>query len=225
VSVSDESDISDRVNQHKCAGFLGVYSTLLSTALEERLQQQPFESQLLTPEQIEKYLLDKPDGVRLAERFFPQSVKSWSRENPKPAELFSDKVDICCECCGRNLLDEEANGIYVILSRYEGSRKKIAGFYTVCKGDCDRQLTARVRKPGEVDGWDDVDDLKIPVVFLRKIFGVMNSLRAGETWDDEAFNKFRRFSMEMARYAMRSLTQREKEKISDLKILWDTGLL
>lgn len=24
VGVSDESDISDRVNQHKCAGFLGV---------------------------------------------------------------------------------------------------------------------------------------------------------------------------------------------------------
>ena len=49
VGVSDESGISDRVNQHKCAGFLGVYSTLPSTALEERLQQQPFESQLLTP--------------------------------------------------------------------------------------------------------------------------------------------------------------------------------
>jgi len=73
VGVNDESDISDRVNQHKCAGFLGVYSTLPSTSLDERLQQQPFEYQLLSPEQIEKYLLDNPQGIKLAERFFPES--------------------------------------------------------------------------------------------------------------------------------------------------------
>jgi hypothetical protein len=36
VGVGDESDISDRINQHKCDGFLGVYSTLPSTSLEER---------------------------------------------------------------------------------------------------------------------------------------------------------------------------------------------
>jgi hypothetical protein len=224
VGVKDESDISDRVNQHKCAGFLGVCSTFPSTSLEERLQQQPFESQLLTPEQIEKYILDNPQGIKLAERFFPESIKLWSRENPRPTELFSDKIDICCEYCGRNLLEEGANGIYVVLSRYEGDQKVITGVHIVCKGDCDRQLTRRVRKPGEVDGWDDIDDLKIPVVALRKVFGIMNSLRAGETWDDEAFKKFRRFLTEMARYTMRSLTEREKENVKRLKVLWDTGL-
>jgi 3-phenylpropionate/cinnamic acid dioxygenase small subunit len=52
----------------------------------------------------------------------------------------------------------------------------------------------------------------------------MNSLRAGETWDDEAFKKFRRFLTEMARYTMRSLTEREKENVKRLKVLWDTGL-
>jgi hypothetical protein len=224
VGVNDETDISDRVNQHKCAGFLGVYSTLPTTSLDERLQQQPFESQLLTPEQIEKYLLDNPDGIKLAERFFPESMKRWSRENPQPAELFSDKIEIFCENCGRNLLDEGANGMYVFLTRYDGSQKKITGFHIVCKGDCDRQLILRVRKPGEVDGWDDIDDLKIPVVFLRKAFGVMNSLRGGASWDDEAFEKFRRFLIEMARYSMRALTEKEKEKVKHLKILWDTGL-
>ena len=59
---------------------------------------------------------------------------------------------------------------------------------------------------------------------LRKVFGIMNSLRAGETWDDEAFKKFRRFLTEMARYTMRSLTEREKENVKRLKVLWDTGL-
>jgi hypothetical protein len=224
VGVSDESDISDRVNQHKCAGFLGVYSTLPSASLDERLQQQPFEFQLLTPEQIEKYLLDSPQGIKLAERFFPESMKRWSRENPRPAELFSEKIDIRCEQCRRNLLEEDAKGIYVILYRYDGDEKKITGVHFVCKGDCDRQLTPRVRKPGEVDGWDDIDDLKIPVVFLRKVFGIMNSLRSGEVWDDEAFRKFRRFLTEMARYTMRFLTESEKEKIRHLKVLWDTGL-
>jgi len=133
VGVNDESDISDRISQHKCAGFLGVYSTLPSTSLEERLQQQPFESQLLTPEQIEKYVLDNPQGVKLAERFFPESIKHWSRENPKPAELFSDEIDVYCESCGRNLIDEEANGIYVILSRYDGAKTRSPGFISFAR--------------------------------------------------------------------------------------------
>lgn len=153
-----------------------------STSLEERLQHQLFESQLITPEQIEKYILDNPQGIKLAERFFPESIKRRSRENPRPAELYSDKIDICCEYCGRDLLEEGAKGMYVVLSRYDGDQKKITGVYFVCKGDCDRQLTHRVRKAGEVDGWDDIDDLKIPVVFLRKVFGIMNSFRAGEAW-------------------------------------------
>lgn len=224
VGVSDESDIADRVNQHKCAGFLGIYSTLPSTALEERLQQQPFESQILTPEQVEKYLLDSPEGIKIAERFFPRSIGSWSRENPKPAELFAEKIDVCCEYCGRNLLEEGANGIFVLLYKYNGDRKRVTGFHVVCKGDCDRQLTHRVRKPGEIDGWDDIDDLKIPVVYLRKMFSIMNSLRAGETWDDDVYAKLRRFLTEMARYTMRSLTQKERETVSHLKVLWDTGL-
>jgi hypothetical protein len=52
----------------------------------------------------------------------------------------------------------------------------------------------------------------------------MNSLRAGETWDDEAYEKFGRFLTEMARYTMRSLTENEKETVGRLKVLWDTGL-
>jgi hypothetical protein len=188
------------------------------------LQQQPIEFQLLTPEQIEKYILDSLEGIKLAERFFPQSIKRWSKENPKPAELFSDKIEIRCECCRRNLLEEGANGIYVIFSIYqENDQKKFTRVHFVCKGDCDRQLTDHLRSAGEVDGWDDINDLKIPVVFLRKIFGVINSLQAGETWDEEALKKFLHFLVEMARYSMRSLTERENEKLKHLAVLWDAG--
>jgi hypothetical protein len=59
---------------------------------------------------------------------------------------------------------------------------------------------------------------------LRKVFGVMNSLRIVETWEEEAYEKFRRFLTAMARYSMRSLTQNEKEEVRRLKVLWDTGL-
>lgn len=225
VGVNDELSVAERLNHHGCLGFLGVYSTLPSTALDERLQHQPFEFQLLTPEQIEKYLLDTPEGIKLAERFFQESMKRWSRENPKPAKLFSDGADVCCENCGRNLVEEGANGIYVILSRDEGEHEKITGMHFMCKGDCDRQLMRRVRKAGEeMDGWDDIDDFKIPTVFLRKMFSVMNAMRAGEVWEDEAFDKFRNFALEMARYGMRDLTEKEQEKLRRLKMLWSTGL-
>jgi hypothetical protein len=133
VGVTDEPNISERLNQHKCAGFLGVYSTLPSTALEERLHQQPFESQLLTPEQVEKYILDDPQGIKLAERFFPESIKRWSRENPRPAELFSGEIDINCDHCGRNLLEESAKGIYIIRYRYGEHKKNSPGFISFAK--------------------------------------------------------------------------------------------
>jgi Restriction endonuclease len=145
VGVKDESDISDRVNQHGCSGFLGIYSTLPSTALEERLKQQSFEYQLLTPEQIEKYLLDSPEALKLAERFFPESMKNWSRENPKPAVLFRDTIEVRCENCGRDLLDGPKKGIYVVLYRYEEKQKIISGVHFVSKGNCDRQLIPSVR--------------------------------------------------------------------------------
>jgi hypothetical protein len=224
VGVKDESDISDRVNQHGCSGFLGIYTILPSAALEDRLRQQSFEYQLLTPEQIEKFLLDTPEGIKLAERYFPESMKNWARENPRPADLFADNIEVCCEYCGRNLLDGPKKGIYVMLSRYQEDRKIISGVHFVCKVECDRRLTPLLRQPSEVDGWDDIDDLKIPTVFLRKIFGVMNSLRGGDVWADEAFLKFRRFLTGMAIYPMRSLTERERETVRGLRILWDTGL-
>jgi len=167
VGVNDESDISDRLKQHACSGFLGIYSTLPSAALEERLKQLQFEYQLLTPEQIEKYLLDSADGIKLAERFFPRSIKNWSRENPRPADLFVDVVEVCCEICDRNLLAGTRRGIYVVRSRVQDGR--ITGVHFVCKGDCDRRLTQRIRKPGEeIDAWDDIEDVRIPIVFLRK---------------------------------------------------------
>ena len=57
VKDSDEINISDRLKQHHCDGFMGVYSTLASTSLSGVLQGQEH-SIIFDHEKIESYLLE-----------------------------------------------------------------------------------------------------------------------------------------------------------------------
>lgn len=85
VGPDDEVSIIDRVKMHGCKGFLGVYSTITSSGLAAKLNSPTleFETQVLDPEKIERDLLSDPEGVRLAQRFFPRSSAAW--EAPKSA--------------------------------------------------------------------------------------------------------------------------------------------
>lgn len=109
ISDTDEPNILDRVTVHECDGFIGFYSTLPATSLGRNFEglQNRIEIQSYDRERIEKTLFESPQGLKLASRYFPESFKKYSLENPKPAKIFSDELTINCEYCNSNLLEEE----------------------------------------------------------------------------------------------------------------------
>ena len=90
VNVGDEEDISDRVQAHKCNGFMGFYSTIVSSALSRKLEAlaNQYEIQIFDHEKIERVLLENRQANRLIRRFFPHSYNEI--ELLSLSYLFSD---------------------------------------------------------------------------------------------------------------------------------------
>ena len=191
VTPQDETDIHDRVRTHGCTGFLCLYSTVPSVGLSGKLTatERPFEVCVYDSEKIERHLLNSLNGVKLAERFFPKSIQHWQREYPTPAKIFSAQSDLHCKYCDRSLLKADSSGIVVSWTRYsedtERPHRHTEHTYWCCKGQCDAVLESRYRQrsPGFVYAWEDIPDLKIPIVFIRWVMvPTFNELRAGETY-------------------------------------------
>lgn len=79
VSPTDEANIRDRIETHRCAGFVAFYSTVPSSGLSEILYALPPKFSLLVynPAHIERKLLDSPAYRALAVRYFPRSFNTW----------------------------------------------------------------------------------------------------------------------------------------------------
>lgn len=225
VSDTDEPDILDRVAAHKCNGFIGIYSTLAATSLSGKLTgfSDRIEYQIFDRERIEKKLLSNPKGIKLARRYFQNSIDKYIAEHPKPASIFKEKLEIKCDNCGKDLLTTR-NGIFVILQdngnyALSNSRRiysKEKDVYFSCKGNCDTILENRFRKLGlKRGGWEDIDDLMIPTLFLRNIVAYMNQLTDQEV-AIEAHEKMKQLYIGVFPHIARNLTEKEKERVESL---------
>jgi len=78
VTLNDELDIYDRMNNHQCGGFIGFYSTVPASGLHGKLEgiknSYKIDLQIYDSERIESELLETLEGQRLAKRFFPRSL-------------------------------------------------------------------------------------------------------------------------------------------------------
>lgn len=145
VTPGDELNVVERVKAAGCDGFLGFYSTLPSTGLQNLVGGQPgIEVCLLDHESIERRLLGSVKGHDVVKRYFPAS---YTRIKPQPANLYGPVEPICCESCGKDLL-EPPSGIWV-LWRGEPEAGKVGDHYIdmhfTCKGACDVRVESRVR--------------------------------------------------------------------------------
>jgi hypothetical protein len=163
--------------------------------------------------------LESISGNKLAQRYFPQSYKNYTIENPTPAKLYADQSSIHCENCGKDLLKNK-EGIFVALESYPRDFEKpahIKGIYFSCKGRCDDILRSKYRKEGLYDaGWDDIPDLLIPTPFLFKMNTIINTLMNGETYEKEAMEKIKQMFISCFPYISRDLTTEEKETVRRL---------
>lgn len=229
VTPEDEADIHDRVRTHGCQGFLAFYSTIPSSGLATKLNAQglPFEVQIYDPEKIEKHLLSTPTGVQLAQRFFPKSIARWKAEHPSPAKIFAEKPELSCVYCGKSLLTPEPRGIVVVWTTLhrnsERNRTHTEHVYWCCKAACDKALQRQYWRKGLVDGWEDIPDLIIPLVYIRWVMAMLNELHGGMTYSKEALANSKHLLLNLLLnlfpLVSRHMTDDDKERVRQLRMI------
>jgi hypothetical protein len=222
VSDTDEPNIIDRVHVHGCDGFIGFYSTLPATSLgsnfeglKSRIQIQSFDR-----EAIEKVLLESPEGLKLASRYFPASYEGYTKENPKPAKIFAEDPSIQCEYCGKDLLAEKT-GIFVTLRKRSDPEAETyvhhpyEEAYFSCKGRCDQVLKNKYLQSGDyIDEWADISDYLSPVGYIKKVVSWINSInKYNERLGQNAYKKFKKLLLNCFPHISREQTTEEKERI------------
>jgi hypothetical protein len=79
VSPNDEINITDRLEQFGCQGFIGFYSTLASSALIERLKsyktQKRIDYKIFNRSKIQRLLVTKRQLQHLLQIYFPESFR------------------------------------------------------------------------------------------------------------------------------------------------------
>ncbi len=72
---------------------------------------------------------------------------------------------------------------------------------------------------GFIDGWEDIPDVAIPIVFSMWIMTPLNELYGGVTYSSEAFDKPKEFILSVYPYIARNATQSETERIKSLSMI------
>lgn len=202
VSDSDEINIRERLEQHKCDGFMGFYSTLPSTGLQNMIKALPHWI-VFDHEKIESHLLKRnPEALLIAARYFPESFKNYQIENPLPAELYDQLLPLTCDCCGENILEKEGLGIFAMYKLdpcYDANGvaqvhdEQVKRVYFACKGNCENALKRQSLDMGLFDCmWGEASDLCVPSVWITNIMGFINGIYTGSLQlDEESFKKMK----------------------------------
>ena len=223
VKDSDEINIKERLEQHGCDGFMGVYSTLPATSLSGLLTGIKNKT-IFDHEKIESMLLRDAEGQHLASRYFPKSYSNFRIENPVPAELFSDAKSIHCEVCGADLLAGTEKGIYITLTPFREfddngnvvfEDNQIKEIHFACKGECDRKLCAPFKSKYR-DQWEDIDDLKNPSLWIKLLMAFINGIYNNDDLSEEAFKTMKQMFIRSYPYVARNMTSKEKEQVRTL---------
>lgn len=227
VNPNDDGNILDRVSSKKCHGFIGFYSTLSSSGLSGVLEgiKDRIEFQIYDRERIEKELVHSARGLEVAERYFPVSLAAWKTNNPEPAKIFADEPSLKCKVCSKELLDKEDKGVITLWQNrrvdYEKEPEHFKHIFWTCRGNCDRALSKYIRAntAGLTDGWEDIGDVMMPTVFIKWVISILNEMKGGTIYSDEAFNQLKQFLLNVYPFACRHLTDKEKERVQSLMMI------
>lgn len=234
VKDSDEQNIRDRLEQHQADGFIGFYSTTVSSALGRRLNamSSSYEVKILDHESIETWLLQSPAGQLIAERYFPKSYARWRPENSDPSNFLDQYEPLNCVVCGQDLLSPEMSATYRgnVIWAYEYVDellldRKVFDFYWVCKEECDKQMAEYYSN--YQTSWQDITDLTIPTRYVQWQMGIMNSIYTGSRryipesngrriYTPEAFERLKDFTIKLAQLMVKRQTEEQSNRIAAL---------
>ncbi len=221
VNPSDEENITDRIKQHKANGFIGFYSTITSSGLNNRLDsyKEEYDIQIFDKEKIESFLL-KQNGLSLMKRYFPESYRSISNIDPSP---YLDRYyPIECSACSKDLLLPENRKKGIIIFVYDKEFHNVVDVFAVCKGECDREIESNIRAKGKITGWTDIGDMIIPAVFTKKIMAFLNQIYNNHPlYSPESFDKLKKMFIAVAQFVYREQTSDEYERVKALSEIPD----
>lgn len=229
VNTNDEQDIADRVRAHKCDAFMGVYSTIVSSPLNRKINglRDDFEVEIFDAERIESLLLSKESGKLLIKRFFPNSFLKIDEKIP--TNILSKYTPLKCKVCGRDLLKKDMidhySGILVFvqdMDAFEGNNTvtKYTEVYCVCKGNCDRVMENRERPYSFLTSWEDISDLTISARFLKFIMAVMNRMyQKLDIYTEDAFAQLKDIIILIAQITLKKHSEEDLERIRELSEL------
>lgn len=219
VSENDEQNILERIAGFKADGFIGMYSTVPSAGLGNRLKQLK-ENGLLKDfriydhKSIENILL----GVgysRLMLRYLPNAYQQI-----KPLHtLFANYEPLECAYCGKDLLVAmtkehlRANAILVT----QMATNHIVDVYAACVA-CDGILQKKyIAKGLSPYSWYSLNDLLNSAIFIRSFIATLNQVRNGtHTYEDEAFSKEKVIFLKLAQKVMREMTEADRQRHNQL---------
>src|SRR5574337_1222337 len=222
ISEREEPNVLERMRAFRADGFIGFYSTIASSGLNDRLvalrdSGDIRDFKIFDRRLLENYLI-RIGYSKLLMRYLPESYK-----RVKPLHLIIDEyLPLNCEHCGKDLLEEldhKEYGAIVSFARELPSRADdpyfVHDMFWTCKGECDRAVKEMAQARYRVHtGWEDISDLVIPVWYLRWVLTTMNQLRSGRyKYSDEAYRKAKHFLIAMGQKVLREMTERERERV------------
>lgn len=222
VNTTDEENISDRIREHKADGFIGFYSTLPSSGLNNRLDsyRNDYKIEIFNRERIETALI-KAKKNDLIRRFFPKSYQRESAKNNEPSIIFGKYAPLFCEYCGKDLLKEhlhDYSAIVVLIENVETA--ECIDAYVCCKGHCNNALLATKRPSGCIDEWEDITDWIIPSIFMKKVMAVINQLQTGSVrYSQDAIEKLKQIMLRLSQFALREENEEQKLRVKRLSEL------
>ncbi len=223
VNETEEQNILERVVGFNADGFIGFYSTVASSGLNNRLKQlkeagrlkdfKIFEHKL-----IENYLINIGFSTLLM-RFFPNGYKTI-----KPLNIIFDKYHpLECDVCGKDLLEamfkDELNGVIGFVGRtLEQGEIFNEDIYIACKGVCDTQIEKRFRAAGLTsNSWQDIKQLTNPALFIKYVIATLNAIQRGEIkYSEIAFKKEKLFLLKMSQKLLVPMNKEDNEQHNTL---------
>lgn len=95
VTDTDEQDIIDRVNAHNCQGFMGLYSTLPSSSLSNKLfgYNDKIHHIIYDFARIEEKILSNKQNEQLFLRYFPKSFDKYCQQKKNAQNSYESEED------------------------------------------------------------------------------------------------------------------------------------
>ncbi len=223
VTPDDEANISDRIEQFKADGFIGFYSTLPSGGLNTRLDSYRgrYKIQVFDRGKIESSILEHK-RYDLFRRYFPESYAKWIEDERKrlPSKILASYEPLKCAVCGIDLLNPENDDHGIVGFVTDPTTHKCVHCYTACRGNCDEKMDAYYAARRQYTGWNDINDLLIPTIFLQKNMAIINQLHDGLLeFDDDGLEEYKQILIRISQYVFRHQTENDLSRIKQLSML------